>query len=73
MDSVTFLTRDFDTNASTECPSGYYLDGDGTCKEFDQGATNNVAAGNVRCYYQLYGKYDSSIKSFMRYPYDCVE
>lgn len=44
-DSNVVTLRDFDTNATTECPDGYYLDGDGTCKTYP------LCANDEKLYY----------------------
>ena len=75
-DSNSITLRDFDTNATTECSDGYYLDGDGICYLINPGGTNitiTSASGSNRCLYLSYGKYDKSIKSFMRTPANCIE
>ena len=67
-DTNTFTTRDFDTNATTECGPGELLDGDGNCVSTTAlNQTNQTGSGTTTttsiktCRYKKFGYYNENL------------
>jgi len=60
-DTNSITTRDLDTNATTECPNGYYLDGDGTCKVDQTGGGSSIISSSSICRYKKLMYYNPNL------------
>jgi len=72
-----YLDGDGDCVLFPTCNSSAKLSYNGTdwscVTDLNNATGSGSTTGSTRCYYQLFGKYDSSIKSFARMPYGCIE